>query len=127
MSTALIITHIPYDLLNYKHFKRLILIESMTGKIKYRDQWGSKYHPIGNKSLEQLPFTEKLLWIFGDKDGIIKPINIKGTKAGLGFRQVVYDIAQKSKWRPTTTIDKIKFDLQRLINEPFLLTVFGEL
>src|ERR1019366_5684693 len=42
-SDALIIIHIPHDLLSYKHFNKLDLLESNTGKLKHRQQWNSKY------------------------------------------------------------------------------------
>lgn len=42
-SKALIITHMAYDLLSYKDFAVLDLLESHTGALKPRNLWSTKY------------------------------------------------------------------------------------
>ena len=65
-STALILTHVPWDLLSYGNFKRLDLLESHTGTIKTRSEFNTKYMKLGNNDMSFLPFMEYLLSVFGD-------------------------------------------------------------
>lgn len=65
--TALIMTHVPADLLSYGKYAKLDLLESHTGLIKTRKDWNTKYYPIPNKDMSFLPFMEYLLVTFGDK------------------------------------------------------------
>ena len=62
----LVLTHIPYDLISYRHFRSLTLLESNTGMIKPRELWYSKYYPIPDKDMSFLPLLEYPLSIFGD-------------------------------------------------------------
>lgn len=110
---ALILTHVPYDLLSYKHFTKLDLLESNTGKLKSRNEWNSKYYQVGDNDLSHLPFNSKLLYIFGDRV-LIRPSDYK-------LRKLIYDISINRNWIVTTTIDKIIFDCELEIREPFVL------
>lgn len=64
--SALIFTHIPFDLLSHSNFLKLDLLESHTGIIKTRKDWWTKYFPIPNHDMSFLPLFEYLLTIFGD-------------------------------------------------------------
>lgn len=64
--SALILTHVPWDLLSYRHFVKLDLLESHTGVVKTRKSWNTKYYQIPDKDMSFLPFMEKLLVTFGD-------------------------------------------------------------
>ena len=107
---ALVITHHPYDLINFAKFRQLDLLESNTGVLKTRYQWASKYHPLGDKDLSQLPFNKKLLLVFGDK-AEIKP-------GSANLRNQVYDVSIRYNWVPTTTMDKINLNLQLGVLDP---------
>jgi len=109
---ALIISHIPYDLLSYVNFHRLDLLESHTGKLKPRHLWNTKYFPVGDSDLSMLPFCKKLLLIFGDKV-LIQPSDIK-------LRKTIVDIAVKRKWTPMTTEAKMMLDFELEIKEPLV-------
>jgi len=64
---VLLFTHIPWDLLSYKNFIKLDLLESHTGLIKTRKDWNTKYYKLpGDKDMTFLPFMEYLLVTFGD-------------------------------------------------------------
>lgn len=63
---AVILTHTPWDLLGYKKFNSLELLESHTGIIKDRSKWNSKYYPVPGEDMSFLPFMEYLLTVFGD-------------------------------------------------------------
>lgn len=108
--SALILTHHPYDLIHFKDFKQLDLLESNTGILKPRYQWNTKYHSLGTHDLSHLPFSKKLLFVFGDKSEI-KP----GSST---MRQAVYDVSKRYDWNPTTTPDRVTYTLQIGILDP---------
>ncbi len=106
---TLILTHIAYDLVSYKNFGTLALIESHTGTIKTREMWYTKYH--NGKELPMLPFMEGLLPVFGDNE-FFSPLNRKS-------RAEVLEIAAKYQWDPSTTRDKVLYGVDQLQN-PYL-------
>jgi hypothetical protein len=116
---SLIMTHIPYDLLSYKNFLTLDLLESHTGKLKHKFEWNTKYSPLGTNDLSILPFTRKLLLIFGDKI-LIHPSDYK-------LRKLIYDAAVARQWTPLTTDAKINQDIDIHIKEPYVLQYFHNL
>lgn len=65
-TAALLLTHVPWDLLSHHSFLRLDLLESHTGVIKTRKDWNSKYFKIKDHDLSNLPFIESLLTTLGD-------------------------------------------------------------
>lgn len=65
-TSALLFTHIPWDLLSYPNFYNLDLLESNTGLVKSRKLWNTKYFKVPNKDLSNLPFMEYLLVTLGD-------------------------------------------------------------
>ncbi|BDD79895.1 hypothetical protein [Burkholderia phage FLC9] len=95
---TLIFTHFAYDLLSYKAFPSLDLVESNTGAIKKRSQWYTKYQ--GGRELSMIPFREDFLQVFGDARTFF-PMNIRIKKA-------VIELAQKYNWTQVTTTDKIR-------------------
>lgn len=97
---ALMITHNPVDLLSFNRFDELTLLESHTGKLKPRSQWGSK---LGVKDLT-LPFNEFTLTVFGDGSTYISPMPMK-------YRRTLLDLAQRNRWSPVTTLPKIRMEL----------------
>lgn len=112
---ALIITHFPVDLLNYKRFEKLSLLESHTGKLKDRFEWNSKYASVPNENISILPFLKKLLLVFGDRV-MIQPSDLK-------LRRLIMETAKNRHWTPMTTLDKVNLDLSLDIKEPYVLKV----
>ena len=110
---GLIFTHCPYDLLSYKNFSSLQLLESNTGLLKSRFHWYSKYAKCGERDLSNIPFNEKMLKVFGDRV-MIQPQDIK-------LRRLILDIAERRKWNQMSTNDKITLSLNLEITEPFVL------
>ena len=107
--STLILTHIAYDLVSYKNFGSLALIESHTGSVKTREKWYTKYH--NGKELPALPFMEGLLPVFGDNE-FFSPMNSKAKKE-------ILDLAAKYNWSPATTVDKVRYGVNTLQN-PYL-------
>lgn len=116
---ALVMSHYPYDLLSYENFDSLHLLESHTGVLKTRKDWSSKYHAVGQEDLSILPFTRKLLLIFGD-GYLIKPMDIR-------FRKLILEIARKRSWTPLTTEQKIKFYMDLDLKERYLYELYTKL
>lgn len=91
-TSALIITHVPWDLLSYDKFRRLDLLESHTGIVKSRKDWNTKYFKIPEKDMSFLPFMEYLLTVFGD--------NVMFSPDPLKDRLDLYESLVKKKVHP---------------------------
>lgn len=103
---AIILTHVPYDLLEHRKFSKLDLLESHTGVLKGYDKFYTKYH--GGKDLFPLPFNPLLLQVFGDKE-TFRPMSPK-------IKKELLEIATSNRWSPATTDAKVKFDISRINN-----------
>lgn len=114
-SKALIITHVAHDLLSFNNFSELHLLESHTGILKKKHQWYTKY--TDGKTLTMLPFNKGLLQVFGDSE-TFRPFPIK-------TRQSIVELANKNKWTPATTKDKIVSNLDQL-QDKFTVSVLKE-
>ena len=104
---AMILTHYAYDLISYREFKHLVLLESHTGKIKERAQWYTKY--LNGKDLAMMPFREDLLQILGDKETF--------APQDIALRKSLIDLAVQKRWSATTTTDKIRANLKDMPNQ----------
>lgn len=104
LAHALMLTNYAYDLLSYREFRDLKLIESHTGAVKERAQWYTKYH--NGKELVMIPFREDLIQVFGDSETFV-PMDLK-------LRKLIIDLAVTNRWGPLTTMSKIKDNLRQL-------------
>ena len=102
--SAIIMTHMAYDLLSYSNFTKLDLLESHTGVLKPKHMWYTKYQ--SGKELTMMPFYKPLLKIFGDSQ-TYKPMDIR-------LRRSIIELAIEKHWTPVTTIAKVKSDLMDL-------------
>lgn len=98
----LVTSHIGIDLLNKGDFD---LLESHTGALVKRSQFGKKYHPIGETDLSDYPFCGELYYLLGDRQ-IVKPFDLK-------FRLAVRSVAEENKWTHRTTVMKVMYDVNR--------------
>lgn len=103
LSSALILTHVPYDLLSGDLFKKLNLLESHTGILKTKKEFWSKYYDSKKLELNNIPFQKRLLGIFGDHV-LIRPMPI-------GIRRAIMELADKHKWTSVTTTEKVRHDI----------------
>jgi hypothetical protein len=118
-SNAIILSHMPYDLLSYGNFKRLELLESHTGKLKGRNLWYSKYHSVGQEQLNTLPFIRQFLFLFGDHV-MFQPTDIR-------FRKLLVEISRTRRWTPLTSEAKIRLDLDVELKERYLFELYKQL
>ena len=95
---ALILTHIPSDLLSYSKFPILKLIESHTGKIKARNEWWTKLTGDRDK-LATIPFNKFTLQICGDGNHLVA----SGTKK---MKDYLFSLASQNNWTAMTTTDR---------------------
>lgn len=102
---ALITTHTALDLLNFKQFNSLTLLESYTGKLKTKSMFNTKFNKYSNHDLSNIPFVEQFVYIFGD-GSYIKPFPSK-------YRKLLLEISEAKKWHASTSTDKIKNDLAK--------------
>lgn len=113
---ALILTHYAFDLLSYKNFGSLTLLESHTGAIKDRSQWYTKYYQ--GKELSMIPFREDLIQVFGDNE----TFRTHDPK----LRRDIVEIAKKYKWSSVTTYDKIRYGIDSMKN-PYAQAVMDKI
>ena len=116
---AMILTHVPYDLLSYKNFNELDLLESNTGRLKKKYQWNSKYYPVGDEDLSIIPFNRKFLLIFGDKT-LVHAMDMR-------LRKQIVDIAKKRNWTALSTEDKVMLDISLDLRELFVIDFIRKL
>lgn len=110
---AMMLTHVPFDLLAWPGFKELVLLESHTGVTKGRNEWHTKL--VNGHVLQQIPFTNKTLQIFGDHV-MFKPMPTKA-------REKVREIADKCKWSWATTEKTVVKDLDSNLRDRLLMDV----
>lgn len=103
-SASIMLTHSPLDLLSYYNFSSLSLLESHTGKVKPKNQWGSK---LGSKSTETTPFNGFTMQVFGDGGDKID-------MAPLKYRKAVLSLIESDNWTSVTTLPRIKMSVQKL-------------
>lgn len=107
--SALILTHVPYDLLSYPFFRQLDLIESHQGKLKTRMEWYTKLYPVPGTLLNTIPFIESMLFIFGDRE-MIHPMDIR-------IRKDVVQLSLDRHWNALTTDARVRQSVELSQNQ----------
>ena len=104
---ALVLTHYAHDLLSWKAFSELDLIESHTGLRKKRVAWASKL--TGGKDLVRVPFCKWAIQFFGDPN-TFAPFPIAA-------RKQVLALADQYEWNGLTTPDRVVYCLDTLTDK----------
>lgn len=112
-----IITHYPVDLLWARNYQDLKLLESHTGAIKSPVDWHTKL--TGGKDLSRMPLNRLTLQVFGDGNVLFASMTPK-------IKKEITDLADKYKWTPLTTEEKVRYGLSRLY-DPRVKTFFTSL
>ena len=99
-----ILTHIPMDLVRWRRFSEVLLLESNTGALKGPSEFYTKLH----KKVEgvKMPLNMFTLQVFGDGKIFAPQIS--------AIVSEVSDIAVKGNWTYMTTPDKIRFWITRV-------------
>lgn len=95
-SKVLIMTHYPFDLLEYKNFDKFDLLESHTGVLKTPSMFYTKL--LNGKDLNRIQFNNLSIQVFGDKE-TFSPMSIK-------IKKLILDLAEKYNWTQATTKDR---------------------
>jgi hypothetical protein len=113
---VLLLSNYAFDLLSYKKFMKMDLLESHTGVLKERAKWHTKYSD--GKNLVRMPFNEMLLQVFGDSQTFY-PMD-------KNLRKDVIELAEASQWNPLTTDERIRFTVGNLKN-PYYASILKEM
>jgi hypothetical protein len=105
-TSALFLTHYPFDILSHNNFSKFSLLESHTGAIKNEGQWYTKYY--NGKELAMIPFRDDFIQIFGDAESF-RPM-------AHNVRKELIELATHYKWSSVTTKDKIIYSLNQMRN-----------
>lgn len=108
--SSIVLSHIPYDLVKYNKFNEIVLLESNTGVVKTRAEWYTKFYKHPSSTLENIPFNEKTLQIFGDRV-LIAPMKIS-------IRDTLLGVADQRKWTSLTTMEKMDLDISLSVRDP---------
>lgn len=103
---ALILTHVPSDLLSSQQFPLLKLIESHTGKIKAKKDWNTKLTGDPD-AVRNLPFCKMTLQICGDKSVLV-------ASGPLKMKQYLFQMANDNNWTSQTTENRIRYSIERI-------------
>lgn len=96
---TLIVTNYTFDLLWWRRFEDLQLLESYTGDIKKRVRWYTKLKN-GNK-LPNIPFDRMTVQLFGDSGDLLKPYP-------KDYRDTLLKVAKRYKWDALTSQARVK-------------------
>ena len=113
----IILTHLPSDLLSYWKVPFLELLESHTGELKKKSLWTKKL--TSNVNYIHLPFNPLTVQLLGDKSKLFKPFEQKVINHYV-------ELSVDKKWKPTTTVEKVFFDLDKL-RDPLMAKVFKQM
>jgi hypothetical protein len=97
---ALILTHLPLDLLGNRFFRSLTLLESHTGKLKTSVEWNTKLKNF-KPEFKRIPFNKLTVQLFGETGDVFQPILTPKLKQDLSI------ISEEFKWDTTTSIERM--------------------
>lgn len=95
-----LLTNSSIELLELGNFRKGLLLESHTGKLKNVIKLHSKL--TGGSKMGNIPFNKLTLQVFGDKSNYFSPM----PKA---IKDAVKELAVKNKWTPATKVSNVKF------------------
>lgn len=97
---AWVLTSSSVDLLDLSKFKRGLLLESHTGRLKNTIQLHSKL--TNGSKMGNVPFNKMTLQVFGDKSNLFSPM----PKA---VKDAIQELAKQHRWTPATSTSNVKF------------------
>jgi hypothetical protein len=115
--SAIMISHYPIDLLSHYSFRKLTLLESHTGVLKNKNEWITKITNL--EGTRNIPFNVFTVQVFGDKNNRLNTMDRKIVK-------LVLTMANDYSWHASTTLEKIKFDCDKL-KDRYSATVIREM
>ena len=118
-ANAIVLTHMPIDLLSRYKFSSLLLLESHTGKLKPQSAWNSKL--TGGVNNHRIPFNSLTLQVIGDNSTNFYSFS-------LIYKKALLTLAKESNWSTMTGSEKFLNDVATLKNtDPFVYGLFSKL
>ncbi len=118
-SDAIILTHMPIDLLSRYRFSNLLLLESHTGKLKPQSVWNSKL--TGGIKNHRIPFNSFTIQVIGDNSTNFYSYSII-------YKSALLELAKESNWSTITGSEKFINDISKLkVTHPFVYDLFSKL
>lgn len=102
---TLMLTHLVADLLGYRTFPSLSLLESNTGTIKHPPLFSTKFNLVNVYAAAHMPFSMKSWLVMGDKT-LMK-------SAPTGVRKQYMAACEDNHWSPITADSKVLNDLKK--------------
>lgn len=114
---AYITTSYPLDLLSFRNFLKLELLESHTGKIKTRSEWITKLGSSQNMDkYRNLPFNILIIQLIGDR-------NVWFHFKSHQYINLILELSTRNKWHSLTTMERVKYDINKIKDEPIRKTL----
>lgn len=111
---ALVLTHLPADLLCFRYYSDMFLVESHTGNIRERKTFPVKILPRHRRDDAHLiPFNHMSFQVYGDGGKMLNQASGAVTTA-------YTELARERKWNFTTSPDKIVNDINRSGNKKLI-------
>ena len=107
-TSSLIITSYPVDLLSQSTFRKISLLESVTGNIKNKTEFITKLSK--NEHYRNIPFNVLSIQIIGDKSTLLE-------SQGQLYTGLLVNMVKDYNWTALTTLEKVKFDINKLKNK----------
>lgn len=101
-----LLTHYSADLLWYKTFSKLYLLESHTGALKDRSMWYTKL--TGGKQHQRIPFNKLTIQVFGDNNLVFSTMSI-------AIKRRLLEIAEKDSWTSTSTDERVRVSINKIV------------
>ena len=109
------LSHLPLDLLSFRTFRVLTLIESHTGQTKDKLEWISKLKK--DEGCSNIPFSALAIQVLGDNSHQFE---------GMGKKVIaeLLDVAKKSRWTAMTSDPKMALDIKQNMSDKYGAEIF---
>lgn len=105
--TAMVLTHLPADLLCFQYYSDMFLIESHTGRIRRRNEFTHRILPRHRREHAQfIPFNHLSFQVYGDGGKMLE-------QAPGAITTRYTELARAMKWNYGTSKDKIISDINK--------------
>lgn len=112
--TAMVLTHLPSDLLCYRYYSDLYLVESHTGNIRKRTTFSNKILPSHRRpDAHLIPFNHMSFQVYGDGGKMLH-------QASGAITTAYTELAREKKWNYMTSAEKIVTDINRSGNKKLI-------
>ena len=113
-NTAMVLTHLPADLLCHMYYKDMFLVESHTGTVREKDTFTHKILPRHRRDdAHVIPFNHLSFYVYGDGGKMLQ-------QASGAITTRYTNLAKASKWHRGTSTDKVVSDINKARDEKLI-------